>query len=68
MEEGGRVRLSNSQGQATTTVKLQPRVPKGQAFFPEHFDSDIRQLLSLSIDPESKVPYFKSAQVKVERA
>ncbi len=68
VEEGGRVRLSNSQGQATTTVKLQPRVPKGQAFFPEHFDSDIRQLLSLSIDPESKVPYFKSAQVKVERA
>ena len=68
VEEGGRVCLSNSQGQATTTVKLQDRVPKGQAFFPEHFDVETRHLLSLSIDPESRVPYFKSAQVSIERA
>ncbi len=68
VEDGGQVRLSNSHGEVTTKVKLLDRVPKGQAFFPEHFDGEVRQLLSLSIDPESKVPYVKSAQVKVERA
>jgi predicted molibdopterin-dependent oxidoreductase YjgC len=52
----------------TTILKLADRVPAGLAFFPEHFDQDARRLLSVSIDPATKVPYYKSAQVKVEKA
>lgn len=65
--DGDRVRLSNPQGEMSTTVKLLDRVPEGMAFFPEHFDHDVRRLLSVSVDPETRVPYFKLAQVKVEK-
>jgi formate dehydrogenase alpha subunit len=66
--DGDCVRLSNGLGQMTTTVKLLDRVPEGLALFPEHFDEDARRLLSVSTDPQTQVPYFKTTQVKVERA
>ena len=66
--DGDRVRLSNGLGQMTTTVKLLDRVPEGLALFPEHFDEDARRLLSVSTDPQTQVPYFKTTQVNVERA
>jgi formate dehydrogenase (NADP+) alpha subunit len=66
--DGDCVRLSNGLGQMTTTVKLLDRVPEGLALFPEHFDEDARRLLSVSMDPQTQVPYFKTTQVKLERA
>ena len=65
--DGDCVRLSNGLGQMTTTVKLLDRVPEGLALFPEHFDEDARRLLSVSTDPQTQVPYFKTTQVKVEK-
>jgi hypothetical protein len=36
--------------------------------FPEHFDQDLRCLLSVAADPQTGVPYCKTARVKIERA
>ncbi len=65
--DGGRVRISNQQGEMSTTVKLLDRIPEGLAVFPEHFDQDLRRLLSVTADPQTGVPYCKSARVKIER-
>ncbi|WP_447968865.1 NADH-quinone oxidoreductase subunit NuoG [Nitrospira sp. M1] len=62
---GSHVRVSNAQGQVTTTVKLLDRLPAGVLFFPEHFDEDIRQLLVVSIDEHTQVPYYKCTFVTV---
>ncbi|MGB0909551.1 MAG: molybdopterin-dependent oxidoreductase [Nitrospirales bacterium] len=64
---GDNVRVSNSQGQITTTVKLLDRLPLGVVFFPEHFDQDIRTLLMVSVDPDTHVPYFKCTHVEVAK-
>ncbi|MBI5776020.1 MAG: molybdopterin-dependent oxidoreductase, partial [Nitrospirae bacterium] len=68
IEDGNRVRLSAQEGQMTTTVKLLDRIPEGLAVFPEHFDQDLRRLLSVTADPQTGVPYCKTARVKMERA
>ncbi|GJL55763.1 MAG: formate dehydrogenase subunit alpha [Nitrospirales bacterium] len=65
---GSHVRVSNAQGQVTTTVKLLDRLPAGVLFFPEHFDQDIRTLLTVSVDEDTKVPYAKYTVVTVEKA
>jgi formate dehydrogenase alpha subunit len=67
LADGSRVRLSTQQGQMTTTVKLLDRIPEGLAVFPEHFDQDLRRLLSMTADPQTGVPYCKTARVKIER-
>ncbi len=67
LSDGDRIRVSTEQGSMTTTVKPADRVPEGVALFPEHFDEEIKQLVGWSVDPTTKTPYFKSAQVKVER-
>jgi len=67
IECGASVRVSNAQGQVTTTVKLLDRLLMGVLFFPEHFDQEIRQLLTVSVDSGTKVPYFKCTLVTVEK-
>ncbi len=62
-----RVRVSNDLGAMTATVKRQDRVPRGLVLFPEHFDEEARRLLTVSKDPVTQTPYFKSATVKVEK-
>lgn len=66
LADGGRVRLSNQQGEMTTVVELLDRIPEGLAVFPEHFDQDLRRLLSVIADPRTGVPYCKTARVKIE--
>ncbi len=68
LAEGDRVRVSNSLGEMTTTVKLADRVPAGLAIFPEHFDQEARRLLAVSTDPATQTPSYKLTRVKVERA
>jgi formate dehydrogenase alpha subunit len=67
LADGSRVRISNQLGEMTTTVKLQDRIPEGLAVFPEHFDQDLRRLVSVTADPQTGVPYCKSTKVKIER-
>lgn len=67
LSDGDRIRVSTAQDSMTTTVKLADRVPKGVALFPEHFDEEAKALVDWSVDPATKTPYFKSAQVKIER-
>ncbi|MDE3117688.1 MAG: NADH-quinone oxidoreductase subunit NuoG [Nitrospirota bacterium] len=66
--EGDRVLLSNELGHCRTTAKVWDRIPAGLCRFPEHFDQEARRLLSVSIDVATGVPYYRSAQVKVEKA
>ncbi|MFQ5990956.1 MAG: NADH-quinone oxidoreductase subunit NuoG [Nitrospiraceae bacterium] len=67
LADGSRVRLSNELGAMATPVRLQERVPKGLAVFPEHFNEEIRQLQQVVTDPSTGVPYYKLTRVKVER-
>ena len=67
IECGSQVRVANSQGQVNVKVKLLDRVPRGVAFFPEHFDQDIRNLLTVSVDSQTNVPYYKCTEVTVEK-
>lgn len=67
LADGSRVRLSNQQGAVTTTVKLLDRIPEGLVVFPEHFDEEVRRLMSVAADPQTGVPYCKTARVKLEK-
>jgi len=62
---GDRVRLSNSRGEFTTTVKVLDRVPEGLAWFPDHFAQEALQLFDCVIDPDTKVPSCRAASVSV---
>ncbi|MCA9471094.1 MAG: NADH-quinone oxidoreductase subunit NuoG [Nitrospira sp.] len=67
IECGTHVRISNARGQITVKVKLLDRIPQGIVFFPEHFDQEVRRLITLSVDPVTKVPYCKQAFVQIEK-
>jgi len=62
---GDRVRLSNSRGECTTTVKVFERVPEGLAWLPDHFAQDALRLFECIVDPDTKVPYCRSTSVSV---
>jgi formate dehydrogenase alpha subunit len=62
---GDRVTLSNERGSFTACVKLLERVPKGFAWFPDHFAQDMTQLCEITIDKDTKVPSFRTASVSV---
>jgi formate dehydrogenase alpha subunit len=68
LADGDRARLSNATGQATVPVTLADRVPEGLALFPEHFDQEVRRLLTVRVDPQTGVPIYKTTQVTVEKA
>ena len=68
VEDGASVRLSNGRGEVTVPVKLVDRVPPGVAWFPEHFDQEIRSLFSLTVDERNHVPCWKTTEVQVARA
>jgi formate dehydrogenase alpha subunit len=64
---GDRVRLSNKRGEFTTTVKVFDRVPEGLAWFPDHFAQEALPLFDCVIDPDTKVPSFRTAAVSVKK-
>ena len=68
VRDGDHVRMSNELGEAVAPFKIADRVPDGIVFFPEHFDQEVRRLLSMTVDPKTGVPYYKTTQVKVEKA
>jgi len=65
LDTGNRVRLSNSRGEFTTTVKVFDRVPEGLAWLPDHFAQDALRLFDCVIDPDTKVPSYRTASVSV---
>ena len=65
--DGDRVRVSNHRGEFTTTVKLVERVPPGTVWFPDHFAQHVSAMFDCTIDPVTKVPYFRCAQVNINR-
>jgi formate dehydrogenase alpha subunit len=67
LTEGGQVKVSNSRGAVTTTVKIRERVPAGLLWFPEHFDGEAKQLADWTIDPRTQIPYFKLARVSLAK-
>ncbi|MEP6933917.1 MAG: molybdopterin-dependent oxidoreductase, partial [Nitrospirota bacterium] len=62
---GDRVHLSNNRGEFTTTVKVFDRVPEGLAWLPDHFAQDAMRLFDCVVDPDTKVPYCRTASVSV---
>ncbi len=65
IQQGDVVTVSNSHGQVQVKVRLLDRVPLGVAFFPEHFDQEIRSLFTVQLDPSTGVPYGKLTKVRV---
>ncbi|RMH06516.1 MAG: NADH dehydrogenase (quinone) subunit G [Nitrospirae bacterium] len=66
LQPGGMARLSNERGAVSVKVRVLDRVPEGMAFFPEHFDHDIRILFQAEVDPLTQVPCWKQTSVTVE--
>lgn len=67
LSDGDRVRVSNDQGAMTTSVALQARIPVGVARFPDHFDAEIKPLLTCVVDPLTRVPAYRQTLVQVEK-
>ncbi len=65
---GDRVRLSNSLGEFTTTAKVLDRVPEGLAWLPDHFTQDALRLFNCVVDPDTKVPSFRTTSVSVAKS
>ncbi len=67
VEDGASLRLSNVHGEVTVPVKLVDRIPLGVAWFPEHFDQELRALFSLTVDERNHVPCWKTTEVQAMR-
>jgi NADH-quinone oxidoreductase chain G len=65
--DGDRVRLSSTAGEMTTEVKLVERVPKGTAWFPDHFGQAAVRLFDCAIDPITHAPSLRTATVSMMR-
>ncbi len=63
--DGDRVRLSNARGEMTTEIKIVGRVPKGLAWFPDHFSQKATRLFDCVIDPVTRVPYVRTTSVSM---
>ena len=68
LAEGGRVRVTSDQGSLELGVQADVNVLPGTCAFPEHFnDPPVKDLVRVVVDPVTRVPYFKSTQVTIEK-
>src|SRR5215471_6319290 len=67
---GDRVRLSTRRGTATFVARLSAGMRLDTLFVPFHFSGPGRAntLVAMALDPISKIPEFKIAAVRLERA
>ncbi|MDH5666637.1 MAG: NADH-quinone oxidoreductase subunit NuoG [Nitrospira sp.] len=65
LKDGDHVRLSNSRGEITTTVKILGRIPQGWAWFPDHFGQSAMRLFDCVIDPVTHTPSIRTTSVSV---
>jgi predicted molibdopterin-dependent oxidoreductase YjgC len=68
ISEGSAVRIINERGEARTVARLLDRIPSGMVFFPEHFDEDVRRLLTVAMDKTTQVPSWRQTVVSIEPA
>ncbi len=65
---GDTVILKSPTGTAEVKVEVQPALPAGLVFFPEHFNTPpVKDLIAAEIDPVTRVIYHKRGPVSVER-
>ncbi|MCY3954637.1 MAG: molybdopterin-dependent oxidoreductase, partial [Nitrospira sp.] len=68
LTDGGRVRVTSDQGSLELGVQADANMLPGTCAFPEHFnDPPVKDLVRVVVDPVTRVPYFKSAQVTIEK-
>ncbi|HXC61422.1 MAG TPA: molybdopterin-dependent oxidoreductase, partial [Nitrospiria bacterium] len=68
LKDGDPARIASDQGRAEVKVKINSKLPAGLVFFPEHFNQpSIKDLIPVSVDPENRVPSYRTASVTVER-
>ena len=65
LKDGDRVRLSNTRGEITTTVKIAGRIPQGCAWFPDHFGQTAMHLFDCVIDPVTRTPSMRTTSVSI---
>ena len=65
LTDGDRVRLSNTRGETTVKVKIMARIPRGSAWFPDHFNRSIMHLFDCTIDPVTRTPSIRTTSVSM---
>ena len=66
--EGGRVRVTSDQGSLELEVQTDVNMLPGTCAFPEHFNEPpVKDLVRVVVDPVTRVPYFKTTQVTIEK-
>ena len=65
---GDRVMLKSPTGKVEVGIEVQPALPAGLVFFPEHFNTPpVKDLIAAEIDPVTRVIYHKRGPVEIER-
>lgn len=65
---GETVRLQSPQGEVEVAVEIQPALPAGLVFFPEHFNTPpVKDLIAAELDPLTRVIYHKMGPVAIQR-
>jgi formate dehydrogenase alpha subunit len=68
LADGGRVRVTSDTGSLEMAVKADMTLLPGTCFFPEHFNEPpVKDLMPVSVDPVTGVPYFKQTCVTIEK-
>ena len=67
--EGDKVKVSSRRGRVVTKARVTDRLPAGLVFMAFHFaESAANILTNPKLDPVSKIPEFKVAAVRIEKA
>ena len=69
ISEGESVRLRSPLGETAVAIEIQPALPPGLLFFPEHFSRPpVKDLIAAELDPVTRVVYHKSGPVALEKS
>ena len=65
---GEKVRVRSALGAVEVGVELNPNLPAGMTFFPEHFNEPpVKDLVPCEIDPVTGAPYHKFGRIAIEK-
>ncbi|HXN05552.1 MAG TPA: NADH-quinone oxidoreductase subunit NuoG [Nitrospiria bacterium] len=68
VKEGERVSVKSSLGQKEVRVRFDGRYPSKTVFYPQHLsEPNLRDLISVELDPVTRVPAFKVGKVEIEK-
>jgi len=64
---GDKVVLRSPSGEVEVGIEIQPRLPAGVVFFPEHFNTPpVKDLIAAELDPITRVIYHKQGPVAIQ--